>query len=336
MRALAVDDKVGDGEAQTDRLALAGGEQAALAERLQEADGPCQIVARPGHVDLHELARRVRLARVDELGAHGHVAAVEPCRDASEFDFPIAEAVAERIPHRRAEGIKIPVAGKLVDGGAGLVKGLRILRPREGKVAGRHDLRRQHVGQRAARLLPGKAEEDDRAAGERGLIQLDVPRRGQHEDGPVKYGRDAHEHGGLLARQAGVVLLRRAADDDDGCRAVVPQGAEVHVGQRQLAAVRVLHGPGAVFAGEQPVRPDGVAGHKPVEHADRAPGRHRPVVCGREQLADAENGDGQGRAILRGQQRERPGGIFEQHDTGRRGRAGGERMIAHSECDIHV
>ena len=135
--------------------------------------------------------------------------------------------------------------------------------------------------------------------------------------------------------QTPVIMLTAKGETNDKVQGL-KQGAEVHVGQRQLAAVRVLHGPGAVFAGEQPVRPDGVAGHKPVEHADRAPGRHRPVVCGREQLADAENGDGQGRAILRGQQRERPGGIFEQHDTGRRGRAGGERMIAHSECDIHV
>ncbi len=99
MRALAVDGKVGDREAQADRLALAGGEQAAFLEAVQKAYRPRQIALRPRYIDLHKFAGGKFLSGVDELGAYGHVAAVKPCRDASEFDLPIAETVAERIAH---------------------------------------------------------------------------------------------------------------------------------------------------------------------------------------------------------------------------------------------
>ena len=336
VRAFAVDRKLGDGEAQRNCLALAGGQQAALPEAVQKADGPRQVALGPRHIDLYKLAGRKFLSGVDQLGAHRHVAAVKPCRDTAERDRSVAQTVTERIAHGNAEGIKIAVAGKLVCCGAGVRKRLRALGPAEGKMAGRHDLRRQHVGQRPARLLPGKAEEDDRAAGERGLVQLDKSRRRQHEHRPVEHRRDARQHSRLLVGQLEAIALRRPADDDDSRRAVVAQSAEIEIRQRHFAALRVLYGPGAVFAGQKRIGPDRLACRKAVQHADGAPRRHGFVKGGGLQLFDAEHGDGQRCAILLRQQRERPVLVLQQHNPGSGSSARSQRVVAHSECDIHM
>ena len=203
-------------------------------------------------------------------------------------------------------------------------------------MAGRHDLRRQHVGQRPARLLPGKAEKDDRAAGERGLVQLDKARRRQHEHRPVEHGRDAREHVRLFLGQLKRIALRRPADDDDSRRAVVAQSAEIEIRQRHFAALRVLYGPGAVFAGQKRIGPDCLACRKAVQHADGAPRRHGFVKGGGLQLFDAEHGDGQRCAILLRQQRERPVLVLQQHNPGSGSSARSQRVVAHSECDIHM
>ena len=203
-------------------------------------------------------------------------------------------------------------------------------------MAGRHDLRRQHICKRAARLLSGKAEEDNCAARERGLVQLNKARRGQHKYRPFKHGRDAREHGRLLLGQLQAIPLRRPADDDDSRRAVVAQSAEIEIRQRHFAALRVLYGPGAVFAGQKRVGPDRLARRKSVQHADGAPGRHGLIKGGRLKLFDAEYGDGQRHAVLLRQQRERPVFVLQQHDPGRSSGARSQRMVAHSECDIHM
>ena len=336
MCVFAVDGKFCDREAQRDRLTLAGGEQAAFLEAVQKAYRPRQIALRPRYIDLHKFAGGKFLSGVDQLRAHRHIAAVKPGRDAAERNRPITQAVAKRIAHGDAEGIKIAVARKLVCCGAGVGKRLRMFGPAEGKMAGRHDLRRQHVGKRPTRLLPRKAEKDDCAARERSLVQLDKARRSQHEHRPVEYRRDAREHSCLLVGQLEAIALRRPADDDDSRRAVMAQGPKIERCQRHFAALRVFYRPCAVFAGQKRVWPDRLACCKSVQDADCTPRRHRFVESGRLKLFDAKHRDRQRRTVLLRQQRERPVLVLQQHDSGSGSSARSQRVVAHSECDIHM
>ena len=211
-----------------------------------------------------------------------------------------------------------------------------MLGPAEGKMAGRHDLRRQHVGKRPTRLLPRKAEKDDCAARERSLVQLDKARRSQHEHRPVEYRRDAREHSRLLVGQLEAIALRRPADDDDSRRAVMAQGPKIERCQRHFAALRVFYRPCAVFAGQKRVWPDRLACCKSVQDADCTPRRHRFVESGRLKLFDAKHRDRQRRTVLLRQQRERPVLVLQQHDSGSGSSARSQRVVAHSECDIHM
>ena len=301
MCVFAVDGKFCDREAQRDGLALAGGKQAAFLEAVQKADRPRQIALRPRYIDLHKFAGGKFFSGVDQLRAHRHIAAVKPGRDAAERNRPITQAVGKRIAHGDAEGIKIAVARKLVCCGAGVGKRLRMLGPAEGKMAGRHDLRRQR---RQAPHPPPAPQGRGRRLRRtrRSLVQLNKARRSRHEHRPVEYGRDAREHSRLLVGQLEAIALRRPADDDDSRRAVVAQGPEIERCQRHFAALRVFYRPCAVFAGQKRVWPDRLACCKSVQDADCTPRRHRFVKGGRLKLFDAKHRDGQRRAVLLRQQ----------------------------------
>ena len=111
---------------------------------------------------------------------------------------------------------------------------------------------------------------------------------------------------------------------------VAAQSAEIEIRQRHFAALRVLYGPGAGFAGQKRIGPDRLACRKAVQHADGAPRRHGFVKGGGLQLFDAEHGDGQRCAILLRQQRERPVLVLQQHNPGSGSSARSQRVVAHS------
>ena len=112
MRALAVDSKVGDGEAQADRLALAGGEQAGLG-KAAEADRallkPADVVRR-AVIELHYVLAAA-LAGVCDLDLGGYLAARGAAADKLSVKARVGEAVAEGVLHLiLGERLKVSVA----------------------------------------------------------------------------------------------------------------------------------------------------------------------------------------------------------------------------------
>ena len=332
--ALAVGGKLGDREAKLDGLALAGGEQLRAGEAVEQPDRLGSGGIGPGDIDLHGLPGRPGLADVLHFGADGDIRAVEANAHAAERARAVAEAVAERPAQLRAEGIKIAVADKLVGLGICRVKVRQRDRPRERQTAHRQRPGCQDVGQRRTRLLPGDAHPDDGLAGHRGIVQLEEAGRGEDKDRAVKGGGHAAEHLRLAVRQRAAGLFGRAGEDDDGGAVVRGQLFHAERAERIFAARRVLERPGTVSVAEQGVGLDLLARGEAVQYGDLAPRVHRRRAAGRKELAGAEHGDRQRRAV-RGSQRKGILYIFQQDDASGGSAAGRQGGIQHTGCIFH-